>query len=139
MRKVILLVMFISFAITCCVYAELPQPRISPTQGQTKEQQDKDARECEEIAIKESGVDPVVLNMKYRSLESMYSMKTMPRSTSSMPSRGGRQTTDVLSPSRNNEAQEYKKQMTEIEKQYKKYKDAFAAKIKERGYEVKWK
>jgi len=138
MKRVILLTMFISFAVAYCVYADLPQPKISPTQGQTKEQQDKDVRECEEMAIKKSGVDPVALNMKYRSLESMCSMKTIPRSTS-MPARGGRQTSDVLSPSRNNEVQEYRKQMALVEKEYKKYKDAFTAEIKERGYEVRWK
>jgi len=138
MKKTIFITMLISFVVTCCAYADLPQPRLTPKQGQTKEQLNKDMRECEEIAIKASSVDPVALNMQYRGLESMYSMKTMP-APGHASARGDLQTTTVLSPSRNSEVQDYRKRMTEIEKEYKKYKNAFTAEIKGRGYEVKWK
>ncbi len=110
--------------------SDLKKPRITPQQGQTKEQQKKDAEECYVAAVDSTGVDPEILEIRMRGAESMRDRAARP-----MPGPGRSLT---VSPGQYSQASGYQDKVKEIEKEYGIYQSAFTESMEARGYKVKW-
>lgn len=133
MKLVLAAALVISFA-GALEAQELKQPKITPLEKQTKEQQDKDTWECEDIARQKTGIDPVVLEMQMRTQNSMLSQAAMPVSL------GGKNIDrfdTTPSPSKQKEAKSIQAKVKEINESYKVYLKVFSEEMVARGYKVK--
>jgi len=127
MRKLAVFIVLLSVILLSSeAIAGLRKPRIYPKEEQTKEQQEKDRFECRELAVKETGVDPDLLEMRLDAFESMQGRAAIPRGKSL-----------TLSPSKSSESREYQDKIDAINKQYKEYLKVFSEEMKARGYKVK--
>lgn len=89
-------------------FAELRKPKIYPQNEQIKEQEVKDIEECRAMAIKATGIDPDILEIKMRAAESMQGRASMPGP------RGGL----AQSSSRLSRMDDYGSKVKEIEREY---------------------
>lgn len=109
--------------------AQLKRPRVTPIEGQSLEQQEKDIHECHLAAVKETGVNPDSLAMQIQMLESQSARDARP-----LP---GKMDSLTLPPSRDSRVQKNKQQIKDLKKENEKYLEAFSREMKARGYEVK--
>ena len=130
----VLLILFVGVSgIADVADARLRQPKIKALKGQSAEQQEKDTQECSIIATQKTGVDPALLEMRMKSLQSMYdrysSAVTIPGKGTSF---GG-----TLPPGRYDQASQVENQMDQLEFQYERYLEVFTEEMEARGYQVR--
>jgi len=114
--------------------AKFKTPRITALEGQSKQQKLKDTQESEALAIKRTGVDPELLQMQMRTLESMQGRYSMPPS---LPGKSGGRFSSTLPPSKQGQADENKAKIKKLEERHAVYLKAFSAEMEARGYKVK--
>jgi hypothetical protein len=127
MKRIAVFVVLLSFIfMSSQAVAGFKKIRIYPKEGQTEEQQEQDRSECHDLAVKETGVDPDILEMRLDGIESMQSRAAIPRGKSL-----------TLSPSKASEVSEYQDKIDAVNKQYKEYLKVFSEAMEARGYKVK--
>jgi hypothetical protein len=115
-------------------YAQFRKPKITPLEGQSKQQQAKDEYECSAFASQETNISPLSIEMQMKTLQSQQSMYSRPisRPGGSIEKFGA-----PLPPSRHGQLKQVEDKIKALQKEHKEYLKVFSDFMEARGYEVK--